>query len=124
MRGFCESDPDAMTNALLAERARYLKRAPKGVVQICEVFDEIRQEGIEQGIEQGEERVLIASLRSEMERLFITAQGPSTRSMSPKQSAPSAELCCDVSFDCVMRPGNRKLRLPGRISHNHRDSVR
>ena len=47
MRDFCESDPDVMTNVLLAERVRYLKRTPKGVVQMCEVFDEIRQEGIE-----------------------------------------------------------------------------
>ena len=32
---------------------------------MCEVFDEIRQEGIE----QGEERMLIAALHSLMERL-------------------------------------------------------
>ena len=45
---------------------------------MCEVFDEIRQEGIErgieQGIEQGEERRLIDDLRSLMERLSLTAQ--------------------------------------------------
>ena len=40
---------------------------------MCEVFDEIRQEGIEQGIEQGEERRLIDDLRSLMERLSLTA---------------------------------------------------
>ena len=78
MRDFCESDPDAMVNALLAERVRYLKRTPKGVVQMCEVFDEIRQEGvqegIEQGIEQGDERRLIDDLHSLMERLSLTAQ--------------------------------------------------
>lgn len=44
------------------------------MVQMCEVFDEIRQEGIEQGIEQGEERRLIDDLRSLMERLSLTAQ--------------------------------------------------
>ena len=44
---------------------RYLKRTPKGVVQMCEVFDEIRQEGIE----RDEERMLIAALHSLMERL-------------------------------------------------------
>ena len=37
---------------------------------MCEVFDEIRQEGIE----QGEERRLIDDLRSLMERLSLTAQ--------------------------------------------------
>lgn len=36
---------------------------------MCEVFDEIRQEGIE----QGEERRLIDDLRSLMERLSLTA---------------------------------------------------
>lgn len=41
---------------------------------MCEVFDEIRQEGIEQGIERGEERRLIDDLRSLMERLSPTAQ--------------------------------------------------
>ena len=40
------------------------------MVQVCEVFDEIRQEGIE----QGEERRLIDDLRSLMERLSLTAQ--------------------------------------------------
>lgn len=44
------------------------------MVQVCEVFDEIRQEGIEHGIEQGEERKLIDDLRSLMERLSLTAQ--------------------------------------------------
>lgn len=39
-------------------------------MQMCEVFDEIRQEGIE----QGEERMLIAALHSLMERLSLTAQ--------------------------------------------------
>ncbi len=39
-------------------------------MQVCEVFDEIRQEGIE----QGEERRLIDDLRSLMERLSLTAQ--------------------------------------------------
>ena len=92
MRGFCESDPDAMTNALLAERARYLKRAPKGVVQICEVFDEIRQEGIEQGIEHGEERVLIASLRSVMERLFLTAWDAFDALNAPEAKRPQCRV--------------------------------
>ena len=74
MRDFCESDPDVMTNELLAERVRYLKRTPKGVVQMCEVFDEIRQEGVQEGIEQGDERRLIDDLHSLMERLSLTAQ--------------------------------------------------
>lgn len=45
---------------------------------MCEIFDEIRQEGekrgIEQGIEQGEERALLASARRVMEQLSFSAQ--------------------------------------------------
>ena len=74
MHDFCESDPDRMRNSLMAERVRYYKRTPKGVTHMCEIFDEIRQEGIEQGIEQGEEKALLKSARSLMEKLSLTAQ--------------------------------------------------
>ena len=47
MHDFCESDPDAMSTPLLAERVRCFKRTPKGVAQMCQIIDEICQEGIE-----------------------------------------------------------------------------
>ena len=53
MRDFCESDPDKMGDALLAERVAYLKRDPRGVHEMCELMEAIRQEGIEQGMQQG-----------------------------------------------------------------------
>jgi hypothetical protein len=86
MHDYCESNPDDMRNPLMAERVRYFKRTPKGVTHMCEIFDEIRQEGekrgfergkkhgIEQGIEQGEERALLASARRVMEQLSFSAQ--------------------------------------------------
>ena len=66
MRDFHQSNPDAMRNARMAERVRYFKRTPKGMVQMCEIFDEIRQEG--------EERMLLAILRNLMEKFSLTAQ--------------------------------------------------
>ena len=66
MRDFHQSEPDAMRNARMAERVRYFKRTPKGMVQMCEIFDEIRQEG--------EERMLLAILRNLMEKFSLTAQ--------------------------------------------------
>lgn len=78
MHDFCESDPDAMLNALMAERVRYFKRTPRGEAEMCEVFDEIREEGIEigieQGVEQGIEKTLVEGVRSLMSKLGVTAQ--------------------------------------------------
>lgn len=66
----------------MAERVRYFKRTPKGVTHMCEIFDEIRQEGEKrgfergekQGIEQGEERALLASAQRVMGQLSFSAQ--------------------------------------------------
>ena len=86
MHDFCESNPDEMRIPLMAERVRYFKRTPKGVTHMCEIFEEIRREGIEigerrgielgekRGIELGEERAMLKSVRRLMERLSLTAQ--------------------------------------------------
>lgn len=78
MHDFCESNPDEMRNSLMAERVRYFKRTPKRVTHMCEIFEEIRREGIEigerRGIELGEERAMLKSVRQLMERLSLTAQ--------------------------------------------------
>ncbi len=71
---FRQSDPDAMLDPLVSERVRYLKRTPEGVRQMCEVFEEIRREGIEEGERQGSERRLLENLRSLMANLQVPAQ--------------------------------------------------
>ena len=52
MSDFCQSDPSKMYDKGLAERVRYYKEDPKGVSQMCEIFDQVRNEGIAQGMAQ------------------------------------------------------------------------
>ena len=74
-----EAEPEDMRFHEMAERVRYLKRTEEGVSEMCEVFDEIRQEGVQEGIDIGRsegidigrsEQVL-ASARSLMESLSV-----------------------------------------------------
>ena len=46
---FC-ADPDDMNYEELAERARYYKKDSKGVEAMCEIWEDVRQEGIERGM--------------------------------------------------------------------------
>lgn len=68
MHDYCESNPDDMRNPLMAERVRYFKRTPKGVTHMCEIFDEIRQEGFERGFERGFQQGFERGFQQEFER--------------------------------------------------------
>lgn len=54
----------------LRERVEYFKRNPEGVREMCEIFEELRREGIE----QGERRKSLSDLRTLMEKLHYIAQ--------------------------------------------------
>ena len=54
----------------LRERVEYFQRNPEGVREMCEIFEELRREGIE----QGERRKSLSDLRTLMEKLHYTAQ--------------------------------------------------
>lgn len=56
MHDFWCTDADDMNYGVLADRVRYFKETEKGVSDMCEIMEEIRQEGIDFGIEQGTER--------------------------------------------------------------------
>ena len=49
---FC-SEPDDMHYEELAERARYYKKDSKGVEAMCEIWEEVRSEGIAEGRAEG-----------------------------------------------------------------------
>ena len=74
---FC-TEPDDMHYSELADRARYYKKDSKGVEAMCEIWEEVRREGIEQGIEQGERngrfKEQLSSIRNMMKKLGITAE--------------------------------------------------
>ena len=46
---FCV-EPDDMNYEELAERARYYKKDSKGVEAMCEIWEDVRREGIERGM--------------------------------------------------------------------------
>ncbi len=94
---FC-TEPDDMYYQELANRVRYFKKDSKGVNAMCEIWEEVRREGleqgisqgieqgisqgikqgisqgIEQGISQGERKTELSSIRNLMETLHLTAQ--------------------------------------------------
>lgn len=82
MADFCEPDPQKLSTPMLRKRVHYLKETDEGVQKMCEIFDEIRQEGIRQGIEQGVEQGIERgreeerenSIRSIMNALQLSAQ--------------------------------------------------
>ena len=53
MHDFWCRDAKDMNYDVLADRVRYFKETEKGVKDMCEIMEEIRQEGIEFGLEQG-----------------------------------------------------------------------
>jgi hypothetical protein len=79
MHDLLEADPGRMRFPEMAERVRFLKRTEEGVSEMCEIFDEIRREGVQEGLKEGidigrsegrSEQVL-ASARSLMEGLSV-----------------------------------------------------
>ncbi len=56
MMDFQNPDPDTMHNPLMREAAGYYKKTQEGVKKMCEIFDEIRREGIAIGEKRGEKR--------------------------------------------------------------------
>lgn len=53
MADFCQSDPGLIRDGLLRERVEWLKRSPEGVKVMCEISEEILQEGIDIGRKEG-----------------------------------------------------------------------
>jgi len=53
MHDFNCTEADEMNFELMAERTRYLKENPKGVGEMCKIFEDIREEGIQIGKQEG-----------------------------------------------------------------------
>ena len=64
---FC-AEPDDMNYEELAERARYYKKDSKGVEAMCEIWEEVRREGIERGIAEGKAEGMMDAVKSLMRR--------------------------------------------------------
>ncbi len=60
---FC-TEPDEMHYEELAERARYFKKDSKGVAAMCEIWEEVLQEGREEGERKGREEVQNITLKA------------------------------------------------------------
>jgi hypothetical protein len=67
MSDFCQSDPSKMYDKSLAERVRYYKEDPEGVSQMCEIFDQVRNEGVAQGVKQGMAQGMAQAIRGLMD---------------------------------------------------------
>ncbi len=62
----------------LAERARYFKKDSKGVAAMCEIWEEVlqegRAEGMEKGLAQGMALEQLSSIRTLMKNMGLTAE--------------------------------------------------
>ena len=131
MHDFVCPDPDSMRNPVLAERARYFKKAEKGAEEMGDVIydfideqvekrvkeqvdermklaeDEIRQRamrtGLEQGIEQGIERGIEQGLERgrEQERAEMVARLASNGSLSRETVAELLGMTVDEVDACI-----------------------
>lgn len=131
MHDFVCPDPDSMRNPVLAERARYFKKAEKGAEEMGDVIydfideqvekrvkeqvdermklaeDEIRQRamrtGLEQGIEQGIERGIEQGLElgREQERAEMVARLASNGNLSREAVAELLGMTVDEVDACI-----------------------
>ena len=67
MHDLCCSDPNDMHYSILAQKTRYFKEDTEGVKGMCKIFEEIKQEGIEQGRVQGIEQGRVQGKAEERE---------------------------------------------------------
>lgn len=74
MHDFCCNNAKDMYLEPMAERTRYLKESQKGVEEMCKVFEDILNEGMEKGMEKGMESTLLSNLKSLMEKLGYTVE--------------------------------------------------
>jgi len=79
MLDFLCSDPEDMKTPLLAEKARYLKTDPKGMVLMCKAMEDLREESIK----RGEEVALLRSIRNLMQTLGLSAEKAMNALMIP-----------------------------------------
>ena len=76
MHDFFCTNPDDMNFDVLAKRARYYKEDEKGVMKMCKVLEdmrnEVREEAMEEGRKEGEQRGLIlAYLQNEISQSAV-----------------------------------------------------
>ena len=63
-----------MKTKLMAERARYLKNDPKGVKEMCQVMEDLREESLKRGIERGIDQNRVESIKTVMKKLKMSIQ--------------------------------------------------
>ncbi len=93
------TEPEDMYYEELAERARYFKRDSEGVAAMCEIWEEVlqegRAEGREEGRAEGERKTELSSIRNLMESVGWTAQQAMEALKIPeeKRKAYAEQLC-------------------------------
>lgn len=78
MHDFSCTDPADMNFPVLAERVRYFKENKEGIQTMCQIWEEVRGEGLaegrKEGREEGSRNTLLASIKNLMETLHLTAE--------------------------------------------------
>ena len=68
--GFSCTKSDEMNYELMAERTRYLKENPKGVSEMCQIMEDMRDESLREGMEVGMKKGIKKGMRETAMRML------------------------------------------------------
>lgn len=78
MHDFACTDAAEMNYAPLAERVRYFKEDKEGIKAMCQIWEEVRNEGLQEGRKEGKKEgskeALTASIQNIMETMQLTVE--------------------------------------------------
>lgn len=64
MHDFNCTQADDMNFELMAERTRYLKEDPKGVSEMCQIMEDMRNESLKEGIQEEKKMTVLRMLEA------------------------------------------------------------
>ena len=64
MHDFNCTKADDMNFELMAERTRYLKENPKGVIEMCQIMEDMRNESLNEGIQEEKKMTVLRMLKA------------------------------------------------------------
>lgn len=74
MHDFNCTRADDMNFKLMAERTRYLKENPKGVSEMCQIMEDMRNESLKEGMKKGMKESSINSAKKMLADRMLTLE--------------------------------------------------
>ena len=74
MHDFNCTKADDMNYKLMAERTRYLKENPKGIQEMCQIMEDMRNEALEEGTKEGMKEATVNAAKRMIKRRKATLE--------------------------------------------------